>query len=167
MSDDFYLRYYVGHRGKFGHGECAGALAAHPALRWGAPGLLMGRAAGAPAMQPGALAWMGRSLRDAVGPCLRARRVPGVRVPARWTGELVLARWRAAGAEAGPLLAQMRYANNSNYKNDEIITRETFVSPAVLDELKRIVEDSEVRPDRGLVGGGGRQQGRGGSYRRE
>jgi hypothetical protein len=40
--------------------------------------------------------------------------------------------------------SQLRYANNSNYKNDEIITREVFVGPAVLEELKRIVEDSEV-----------------------
>jgi hypothetical protein len=39
----------------------------------------------------------------------------------------------------------MRYANNSNYKNDDMITREVFVSAAVLDEVKRIVEDSEVR----------------------
>lgn len=42
-------------------------------------------------------------------------------------------------------LLQLRYANNSNYKNDEMITREVFVSQSVLDEVKRIVEDSEVR----------------------
>lgn len=40
---------------------------------------------------------------------------------------------------------QLRYANNSNYKNDEMITREVFLSQLVLDEVKRIVEDSEVR----------------------
>lgn len=40
----------------------------------------------------------------------------------------------------------MRYANNSNYKNDEMITREVFVSQSLLDEVKRIVVDSEVRP---------------------
>ena len=39
----------------------------------------------------------------------------------------------------------MRYANNSNYKNDTMIRKEAFVSAAVLLELKRIIEDSEVR----------------------
>jgi hypothetical protein len=42
----------------------------------------------------------------------------------------------------------LRYANNSGYKaqsaKDEMITREVFVSQLVLDEVKRIVEDSEV-----------------------
>ena len=40
----------------------------------------------------------------------------------------------------------MRYANNSNYKNDTMIRKEAFVSAAVLLELKRIIEDSEVLP---------------------
>ena len=39
---------------------------------------------------------------------------------------------------------QLRYANNSNYKNDEIITREVFVSKAVLEEFKRIIVESDV-----------------------
>lgn len=38
----------------------------------------------------------------------------------------------------------LRYANNSNYKNDTLIRKEAFVTPAVLDELKRIIEDSEI-----------------------
>ncbi|KAG0175027.1 Protein mago nashi 2 [Apophysomyces sp. BC1034] len=37
-----------------------------------------------------------------------------------------------------------RYANNSNYRNDSLIRKEMFISPAVLDELKRIIQDSEV-----------------------
>lgn len=69
MSDDFYLRYYVGHRGKFGH-------------------------------------------------------------------EFLEFEFNKDG--------RLRYANNSNYKNDEIITREVYVSQAVIQELKRIVEDSEI-----------------------
>lgn len=40
---------------------------------------------------------------------------------------------------------QLRYANNSNYKNDTMIRKECFVGQAVLDELRRIIEDSEVR----------------------
>ncbi len=40
---------------------------------------------------------------------------------------------------------QLRYANNSNYKNDEIITREVFVSKAIIDEFKRILVEIEVR----------------------
>jgi len=47
-----------------------------------------------------------------------------------------------------PRPEQLRYANNSGYKaqstKDEMITREVFVSQLVLDEVKRIVEDSEV-----------------------
>lgn len=43
-----------------------------------------------------------------------------------------------------PAPPQLRYANNSQYKNDTMIRKECFVSQAVLDELKRIIEDSEV-----------------------
>lgn len=38
----------------------------------------------------------------------------------------------------------MRYRNNSQYKNDTEIRKRAYVSQAVLDELKRIVDDSEV-----------------------
>ncbi len=40
---------------------------------------------------------------------------------------------------------QLRYANNSNYKNDTLIRKEVFVTPSVLAEVKRIVEESEAR----------------------
>ncbi|KAG2437272.1 hypothetical protein HXX76_005931 [Chlamydomonas incerta] len=69
MADDFYLRYYVGHKGKFGH-------------------------------------------------------------------EFLEFEFNKDG--------RLRYANNSNYKNDEIITREVYVGQSVIQELKRIVEDSEI-----------------------
>ena len=69
MSDDFYVRLYIGHRGKFGH-------------------------------------------------------------------EFLEIEFRPDG--------KLRYANNSNYKNDTMIRKEMYVSPIVLNELKRIVEDSEV-----------------------
>lgn len=39
----------------------------------------------------------------------------------------------------------MRYANNSNYKNDTMIRKEAHVSKTVIDELRRILLDSEVR----------------------
>eukprot|EP00164_Ancoracysta_twista_P006645 GFYU01009289.1.p1 GENE.GFYU01009289.1~~GFYU01009289.1.p1 ORF type:complete len:152 (-),score=45.91 GFYU01009289.1:264-719(-) len=39
---------------------------------------------------------------------------------------------------------KLRYANNSNYKQDTMIRKEVFVTEAVLTELKRIIEDSEV-----------------------
>lgn len=39
---------------------------------------------------------------------------------------------------------KLRYANNSNYKSDTMIRREVFVSPAVVDEVKRIIEESEI-----------------------
>jgi hypothetical protein len=37
-----------------------------------------------------------------------------------------------------------RYANNSNYKNDTMIRKEAYVHSAVMDELRRIIEDSEI-----------------------
>merc|ERR1712048_156482 len=82
VSDDFYIRYYVGHKGKFGH-------------------------------------------------------------------EFLEFEFRPDG--------KTRYANNSNYKNDTMIRKEAFVNRCVLQELKRIIEDSEIlkeddqmwpRPDR-------------------
>lgn len=69
MSDDFYVRYYVGHKGKFGH-------------------------------------------------------------------EFLEFEFRPDG--------KLRYANNSNYKNDTMIRKEVFVNPAVIKEVKRIIEDSEL-----------------------
>lgn len=38
----------------------------------------------------------------------------------------------------------MRYANNSNYKDDYLIRKEVYVNDIVLNELKRIVEDSHI-----------------------
>jgi protein mago nashi len=68
-STDFYVRYYVGHKGKFGH-------------------------------------------------------------------EFLEFEFRPDG--------RLRYANNSNYKNDTMIRKEAYVNEAVLNELKRIIEDSEI-----------------------
>uniref|UniRef100_A0A0N5ATA3 Protein mago nashi n=1 Tax=Syphacia muris TaxID=451379 RepID=A0A0N5ATA3_9BILA len=39
---------------------------------------------------------------------------------------------------------KLRYANNSQYKNDTLIRKEAYVANIVLDELKRIVDDSEI-----------------------
>lgn len=39
---------------------------------------------------------------------------------------------------------RLRYANNSNYKHDTMIRKEARVSRAVIDEVKRIVEESEI-----------------------
>ncbi|KAL3086687.1 hypothetical protein niasHT_007737 [Heterodera trifolii] len=39
---------------------------------------------------------------------------------------------------------KLRYANNSNYKNDTLIRKECYVGKSVMDELKRIIEDSEI-----------------------
>ncbi|PRD20459.1 UNVERIFIED_CONTAM: magoh [Trichonephila clavipes] len=68
-SNDFYLRYYVGHKGKFGH-------------------------------------------------------------------EFLEFEFRPDG--------KLRYANNSNYKNDTMIRKEAYVHKCVMEELKRIIEDSEI-----------------------
>ncbi|EDQ89714.1 uncharacterized protein MONBRDRAFT_32364 [Monosiga brevicollis MX1] len=39
---------------------------------------------------------------------------------------------------------KLRYANNSEYKNDSMIRKECYVSKAVLEEIKAIIEDSEI-----------------------
>ncbi|KAF7634594.1 Histone deacetylase [Meloidogyne graminicola] len=39
---------------------------------------------------------------------------------------------------------KLRYANNSNYKNDTLIRKECYVGKAVMKELKRIIDDSEI-----------------------
>ncbi|EGO59393.1 hypothetical protein NEUTE1DRAFT_38114 [Neurospora tetrasperma FGSC 2508] len=40
--------------------------------------------------------------------------------------------------------ATARYANNSNYRNDSLIRKEMCVSSLVIDEIKRIIKDSEI-----------------------
>jgi Mago nashi protein len=39
---------------------------------------------------------------------------------------------------------KLRYANNSNYKNDTMIRKEVFVTPSVVRECRRIIAESEV-----------------------
>jgi len=39
---------------------------------------------------------------------------------------------------------RLRYANNSNYKHDTMIRKELFLSPAVVEETRRIIEDSGI-----------------------
>ncbi|KAK6260947.1 hypothetical protein SCA6_015421 [Theobroma cacao] len=39
---------------------------------------------------------------------------------------------------------KLRYANNSNYKNDTMIRKEVFLTPAVLKECRRIISESEI-----------------------
>eukprot|EP00842_Homolaphlyctis_polyrhiza_P005891 jgi/Hompol1/6302/HPOL_004945-RA len=39
---------------------------------------------------------------------------------------------------------KLRYANNSNYKNDTMIRKEVYVSQALMKELRRIITESEI-----------------------
>ncbi|KAI8922907.1 mago nashi-like protein [Entophlyctis helioformis] len=39
---------------------------------------------------------------------------------------------------------KLRYANNSNYKNDTMIRKEVYVSQSMMQELKRIISDSQI-----------------------
>ncbi|KAL9320955.1 hypothetical protein ACSQ67_012794 [Phaseolus vulgaris] len=39
---------------------------------------------------------------------------------------------------------KLRYANNSNYKNDTIIRKEVYLTPAVLRECRRVIAESEI-----------------------
>ncbi|KAK4053204.1 hypothetical protein OIV83_001939 [Microbotryomycetes sp. JL201] len=54
---------------------------------------------------------------------------------------------------------RLRYANNSNYRNDSLIRKETHLSPLTVSEIKRIVHESEIVkeddkqwPERNIVG---------------
>ncbi|KAL7409151.1 Mago nashi protein [Mrakia frigida] len=39
---------------------------------------------------------------------------------------------------------RLRYANNSNYRNDSLIKKEMYIGSLLIKELKRIVETSEI-----------------------
>lgn len=39
---------------------------------------------------------------------------------------------------------RLRYANNSNYKNDTMIRKEVKLGPLVIEEIKRIIRESEI-----------------------
>ena len=39
---------------------------------------------------------------------------------------------------------KLRYANNSQYKHDVMIRREVYVSPAVVEEARRIIRESQI-----------------------
>lgn len=39
---------------------------------------------------------------------------------------------------------KMRYANNSNYKNDTMIRKEVFVNEGIIEAVKKIVKDSDI-----------------------
>jgi protein mago nashi len=39
---------------------------------------------------------------------------------------------------------KLRYANNSNYKSDTMIRKEVYLNQIVIDEFRRIVQQSEV-----------------------
>lgn len=116
-GDEFYIRYYVGHKGKFGHEFLEFEF------------------------RPDGKVIRGQGCK---GKGCRSGRCPAWACACRRCS----APPAAAAADQLALLCaslQLRYANNSNYKNDTMIRKEAFVSQAVLDELKRIIEDSEVR----------------------
>uniref|UniRef100_A0A8C2QJE9 MAGOH n=1 Tax=Cricetulus griseus TaxID=10029 RepID=A0A8C2QJE9_CRIGR len=39
---------------------------------------------------------------------------------------------------------KLSYANNSNYKNDVMIRKEAYVQKSLMEELKRIIDNSEI-----------------------
>ncbi|XP_062931846.1 protein mago nashi homolog 2 isoform X1 [Cynocephalus volans] len=126
MASDFYLRYYVGHKGKFGHeflefefrpdGEQRpGRRLRNLARCWQREKFRRGRGRGE----------AGWPERAAVG-------LNGV----RWQLRPLLQPKERGG--------KLRYANNSNYKNDVMIRKEAYVHKSVMEELKRIIDDSEI-----------------------
>lgn len=39
---------------------------------------------------------------------------------------------------------KLRYANNSNYKNDTMIRKQVYCSQALIDQVKKIIRESEI-----------------------
>ncbi|PWN99554.1 putative mago nashi protein [Tilletiopsis washingtonensis] len=39
---------------------------------------------------------------------------------------------------------RLRYANNSNYRNESLLRKEMWVSPLLVEELRRLVQESEI-----------------------
>ncbi len=39
---------------------------------------------------------------------------------------------------------KLRYANNSNYKNDSLIKKQVNVNPLLVGQVKRMIEESEI-----------------------
>ena len=109
-TESFYCRYYVGHRGKFGHEFLE--------FEFRPDGKVRPRIA---------------QLSSAVLACLQRGRASDA-----------LSEWLTP-ALASRVRAQLRYANNSNYKHDTMIRKEVYVTPEILAEVKRIIQDSEVR----------------------
>lgn len=158
----FYLRYYVGHRGKFGHEFIEFDVSSNGLVRERRAGRAR-PGAGSSAKVPCALG--GRMGAEESHGC---RSDPHVMIPfphrrsaclpagdeGRFSavpvaGPKLVALSRAALASRAlcphPAPLQLRYANNSNYKNDTMIRKQVHVSPAVLGEFKRVIESSEVR----------------------
>ncbi|KAI5284339.1 Protein mago nashi 2 [Ascosphaera acerosa] len=40
--------------------------------------------------------------------------------------------------------AAARYANNSNYRNDSLIRKEMYVGPLMIQEIRRIIKESQI-----------------------
>ncbi|CAI7631903.1 unnamed protein product [Penicillium bialowiezense] len=93
-NEPFYLRYYSGHSGRFGH------------------------------------EFLGKSACPLIYPLLGLN--------ANLDSEFDL-RSISEGSSAA-----VRYANNSNYRNDSLIRKEMCVSDAMVQEVKRIIKDSEI-----------------------
>uniref|UniRef100_A0A8C6LFM2 Mago homolog, exon junction complex subunit n=1 Tax=Nothobranchius furzeri TaxID=105023 RepID=A0A8C6LFM2_NOTFU len=78
---------------------------------------------------------------------------PADRFDTKWTSGLLLWCFTAACIHQSRTTApgrlimstgKLRYANNSNYKNDVMIRKEAYVHKSVMEELKRIIDDSEI-----------------------
>lgn len=122
-TDDFYVRYYIGHKGKFGH-EFLEFEFRPDGQVW-----------------PSACETRLPVLYTVLNPLSHhSLSVPFLLI-------MTFADHIVSVSEYLRLVlvfAQLRYANNSNYKNDVMIRKEAFVSQAVLDELKRMITESEV-----------------------
>ena len=115
-KEEFYLRYYVGHKGKFGHEFLEWEVHSDGKVSLCFHGCHTCYTCVATVRESFAITATGPSFPNLTNFAPRSTRPP----------------------------SQLRYANNSKYKHDSIIRKEATVSPQVLKELKRIVEASEI-----------------------
>ncbi|XP_032203189.1 protein mago nashi homolog 2 isoform X3 [Mustela erminea] len=114
MASDFYLRYYVGHKGKFGHEFLEFEF-----------------------RPDGRKSTGGETRKEFISERPASGR--------RWTSiSKTVSKMPKIGAKTNVGKGKLRYANNSNYKNDVMIRKEAYVHKSVMEELKRIIDDSEI-----------------------
>lgn len=120
-NDEFYLRYYVGHKGDYGH-EFMVCDLLWLIDRWACKG------------------WPLMLYNDALG--IRVNSFVSLQHFA-FGAHHIFPRTNVIASMVAKS-GKLRYANNSNYKHDAMIRKEVCVNPGVVEEIKRIILTSDI-----------------------